>query len=91
MPKFITVHRAPGLIEEEMRANAGPVFESKRARFLENYVNLMDGFIVTVYEAGDRDALVREFERLGFPYDEIHEVQISTTREEMAKRMGREP
>ena len=91
MPRYITIHRAPGLIEEEMRANAGPVFESKYARFLNNYVNLMDGFIATVYEADDQAALIREFERLGFPYEEIHEVQYASTREEMARRMGREP
>jgi hypothetical protein len=30
-----------------------------------------------VYEAADQAALEREFERLGFPWDEVHEIQIS--------------
>lgn len=41
------------------------------------YADMFSGFIVTVYEADDQAALEREFERLGFPWDEIHEVQIS--------------
>jgi hypothetical protein len=38
---------------------------------------MFSGFLVTVYAATDQTALERQFERLGFPWDEIHEVQIS--------------
>jgi hypothetical protein len=37
---------------------------------------MFSGFIVTVYEAEDQAALESEFERLGFPWDEVHAVQV---------------
>jgi Nickel responsive protein SCO4226-like len=77
MPRFVTVHRAPGLSREEFQANAAAVLECKYALFEHMYVDMFSGFIVTVYEASDQAALEREFERLGFPWDEVHEIQIS--------------
>ena len=91
MPTFITIHRAPGVTREEVAQRGGEVLESKHAKFLQNYVNLADGFIVTVYEATDQAALEREYERLGFPFDEIHEVQFGMTREGLAQRLGKKP
>jgi len=75
--RFVTIHRAPGLSREEFQANAGPVLECTYAQFEHMYADMFTGFIVTVYQADDQAALEREFERLGFPWDEIHEVQIS--------------
>ena len=40
------------------------------------WVDMFNGFVVTVYEAEDQAALEREFERLGFPWDEVHAVQV---------------
>jgi hypothetical protein len=40
------------------------------------WVDMFSGFIVTVYEADDQAALESEFERLGFPWDEVHAVQV---------------
>jgi hypothetical protein len=77
MARFVTIHRAPGLSREEFQANAAPVLECTYARFEHMYVDMISGFIVTVYEAADQAALEREFERLGFPWDEVHEIQIS--------------
>ena len=77
MARFVTIHRAPGLSREEFQANAAPVLECTYAQFEQMYVDMVSGFIVTVYEAADQAALEREFERLGFPWDEVHEVQIS--------------
>ncbi len=88
MSQFITIHRAPGLTEEEFAANAPAVLEGKHARFVQSFVNLLEGFIVTVYEADDKDALEREFERLGFPFDEMHEVQLATTRDGLAQLLA---
>lgn len=92
MPQFITIHRAPGLKREEFAANAPEVYRGTHATFLQSYVNLGDGFIVSVYEAKSRDALEEEFERVGFPFDEIHEIQLSQSRaqlEGMLKQMGK--
>lgn len=92
MPQFITIHRAPGLKREEFARNAPEVFKGKHATFLQSYVNLAAGFIASIYEAASRDALEEEFERVGFPFDEIHEIQFAQSRaqlEQMLKSMGK--
>jgi len=92
MPQFITIHRAPGLKREEFAQNAPEVFKGKHATFLQSYVNLGAGFIASIYEAANRDALEEEFERVGFPFDEIHEIQFAQSRaqlEQMLKSMGK--
>ena len=92
MPQYITIHRAPGLKREEVAGNAINVYNGQLAKYLQMYVNLADGFIVSVYEADDRAKLEEQFEILGFPHDEIHEVQFAQSREQMAgmlKSMGK--
>jgi len=81
VPQFISIHRAPGLSQEEFQQNAPDVLESKYAKSLHTYANVFEGFIVTLYEGESADAVVKEFERLGFPHDEIHEIQINMPRE----------
>jgi hypothetical protein len=48
MPQFVTVHRAPGLSQEEFAQNAPDVLESKHATMLHTYANVFEGFIVTL-------------------------------------------
>jgi hypothetical protein len=94
MPKYITVHRAPGLKREEVAANAPEVYGAQKAVFQHLYVNLADGFIVSIFEAPDRATLEEQFEIIGFPFDEIHELQFSQSRAEMEgmlKKMGKLP
>jgi hypothetical protein len=76
MTQFVTIHRAPGLSRDELQGNAKPVLEGVHATFKQMWVDMFSGFIVTVYEAEDQAALEREFERLGFPWDEVHAVQV---------------
>lgn len=76
MARFVTIHRAPGLSRDELQSNAGPVLEGVHAQFEQMWVDMFAGFIVTVYQAENRTALESEFERLGFPWDEVHEVQV---------------
>ncbi len=76
MTQFVTIHRAPGLSRDELQGNAKPVLEGTHATFQQMWVDMFNGFIVTVYEAEDQAALEREFERLGFPWDEVHAVQV---------------
>ena len=76
MTQFVTIHRAPGLSRDELQSNAAPVLEGVNARFQHMWVDMFSGFIVTVYEAEDQAALESEFERLGFPWDEVHAVQV---------------
>lgn len=92
MPQFMTVHRAPGLLQEQWADNAAGVYASKHATYKQAYANLTSGFIFTVHEADSREKLVEHFEELGFPFDEIHEVQLSQSYPEMVgmlKHMGR--
>lgn len=84
MGTFVTIHRAPGLSAEEITANAPAVIENKYASFRQMYANLIAGFIVSIYEADDRAAVEREFERIGFPFTEMHEVQFAGDAEQLA-------
>ena len=74
---FLSTHLAPGLTREEMDQNASEVAQCKYAQFVHLYVNMREGFIATVYEATDQKQLEREFERLGFVWDEMHEIHAS--------------
>jgi hypothetical protein len=76
MPTFVTVHRSPGLSPDEIKANGALVAESEHATFKHLYVDLYQGFLVSVYEAESQDDVEQEFERVGFPWDEIHEAQV---------------
>ncbi len=84
MPQFATIHRAPGLSQEEFMQNAADVLVGKHATMVNVFVNVFEGFIVTIYEAESSEMVVKEFERLGFPYDEVHEIQINITGEQLA-------
>jgi len=83
MPQFITVHRAPGLKREEMAANGQAVLKANIATFRQLYVNLADGFIVSIFEADSRDKVEEQLEVLGFPIDEMHEIQFAQSRAEL--------
>jgi hypothetical protein len=76
MPTFMTIHRSPGLSPEEIAANGPLVAESVHATFRHLYVSLYSGCLVSVYEAASQDDVEQEFERVGFPWDEIHEVHV---------------
>ncbi len=77
MPTYLTTHQSPGLTADEISGNAPDVAESKYATFRNLYVNMYTGFLVSIYEADDQSALEREFERVGFPFDNIHEIHFA--------------
>lgn len=77
MPTFVTTHQAPSLSDEELANTAPDVAESKYATFRQLFANKYNGYIVTIYDADDQSALEREFERMGFPFVEIHEVHFA--------------
>ncbi|HMK11751.1 MAG TPA: hypothetical protein VK461_09230 [Acidimicrobiales bacterium] len=88
MPLFASIHRAPGLSQEEFMQNAPDVLEGKYATMVNVYANIFEGFIVTIYDGASAEDVVKEFERLGFPHDEVHEVQIAITRDQLAAMLG---
>lgn len=92
MPRYMTIHRAPGLKPDDFADNALNVYNCEPATFVQSYVNLGAGFILSVYDADSLDDLEEAFEQLGFPIDETHEVQFEQSRGElegMLKGMGK--
>jgi hypothetical protein len=88
MTRFVTIHRAPGLSREELQGNAKPVLEASGAQFEQMFVDLFSGFIVTVFQAETQAALEGAFEQLGFPWDEVHEVQVQLDRPTLEKMVA---
>ena len=88
MPLFMTTHRAPGLSREEFQQNAPDVLASKHAKMLHVWVNMYEGFIVTLYEGENAKAVENEFERVGFPFEEIHEMQLDVSREQLERMVA---
>lgn len=87
MKKYMSLHRAPGLLPENWDDSSSGVYAAKRIRFVQSFVNLQVGFIFSIWEAPDPDALIEQFEEWGMPFDEIHEVQFSQTHAEMEARL----
>ena len=83
MPRYFSIHRAPGLSQEDFATNAAEVVDGRHAKHVHTFANLIDGTLVNLFDAESEDALVREFERLGWPYEEIHELELSVSAEEL--------
>lgn len=88
MPRYLAIHHAPGVSQEDFQRNIPEVLAGKHATFVQTFVNLARGTIVNIYEAADEQALAREFERIGFPFDEIQEIQFGATAEDLRKMAG---
>ncbi len=92
MPRFITIHRAPGLKGDELAQNAPQVLGAKIATFQQIYANIATGLIVSVFEADSNEKLEDQMEVLGFPVDETHEIHFAASRAElelMVKQHGK--
>jgi Protein of unknown function (DUF4242) len=85
MPRYLAIHHAPGVSQEDFQRNIPDVLAGKHATFVQTYVNLAKGTIVNLYDADDADAVARELERIGFPFDEITEVQFSASAGDLRK------
>ena len=88
MPRYLAIHHAPGVSQEDFQRNIPEVLAGKHATFVHTYVNLARGTIVNIYEAASEEALAREFERIGFPFDEIQEIQFGATADDLRKMSG---
>ncbi|MFJ8816212.1 MULTISPECIES: DUF4242 domain-containing protein [Amycolatopsis] len=84
MATFLTLHQAPGLSADEIAGYGPEVAQGVHARFRNLFVNLRSGFIVTIYEADSQDAVEQEFERIGFPFDDIHEIDYTLDEAQLA-------
>lgn len=88
MPRYLAIHHAPGVSQEDFQRNIPEVLRGKHAKFLQTYVNLSAGTIVNIYDAESADDLQRELERIGFPFDEIQEIQFAASAEDLRKMTG---
>jgi hypothetical protein len=86
MPRFLVIHHAPGVTTEDFQKSIPSVLEGRHATFVHCYANLVDGVIVNLYDGA---SVGRELERIGFPYDEIKELQFAASADELRKMAGR--
>jgi hypothetical protein len=83
MARFISLHRSPGLSKEDFAQNGAEIVNGKYAQHVVTYINFFDGTIVNLFDAETEDMLVKEFERVGFPFEEIHEVHLTATTDDL--------
>ena len=83
MAKFLVIHHAPGVTPEQFQENVPDILANRHATFLHCYANMAAGTIVNLYEADDADAVEREMESIGFPFDEIAEVQFDASADDL--------
>lgn len=88
MPRYLVIHHAPGVSQEDFQRNIPEVLKSKHAGFVQTYVNLSSGTVVNIYEGESAEAVGRELERVGFPYDEIQEIQFEGTAADLRVMVG---
>jgi Protein of unknown function (DUF4242) len=87
MPRYLVIHHAPGVSQEDFQRNVPEVLAGKHATFVHSYVNLAVGTIVNIYEAESEEAVGRELERIGFPYDEIQQIQFEASADQLREMM----
>jgi hypothetical protein len=80
LPLYLSIHRSPGLSDEEIAGYAPDVKKCVHAQFRNLFVNLDEGYIVTVYEGDSAEAVQSEFERIGWPWDTTTEIQFTLDR-----------
>ena len=51
MPRYLAIHHAPGVSQEDFQRNIPDVLAGKYAKFVHTYVNLSKGTIVNIYDA----------------------------------------
>ena len=83
MPRYLVIHHAPGVTAEDFQKSVPAVVESKYATFVQCYANMVDGLIINLYDAESEQAVARELERIGFPFDEIKELQFAASAAEL--------
>jgi hypothetical protein len=85
MPRYLVIHHAPGVNQEDFQRNIPEVLKGKHATFMQTFVNLAAGTIVNIYEGASSEEVGRELERVGFPFDEIQEIQFAASADDLRK------
>ena len=75
MARYIGLHTIPGFTRE-MLAGATPELEKLQTpAFLRAYTSFSEGKVVCEWESSDKDSVAKAYADLGFPYDEIVQVE----------------
>ena len=80
MSRYLGLHTLPGF-SKDMLAQATPALEQLAAQtgsptvFIRAYSGFREGKVVCEFEAPSKNALADVYGKLGFPYDEIVEVE----------------
>ncbi len=85
MALFLSIHQTPGLSPEEIAGYAPDVAKNVHATFRQMYAHTDTGFVVSVYEADSAAAVEQEFERVGFPFDSINELNYTLDAAELER------
>jgi len=88
MPRYLVIHHSPGVTPEDFQRSVPAVLEGKFASFVQCYANMVDGLIVNLYDGDSEQAVARELERIGFPFDEIKELQFAASAADLRKMIG---
>jgi Protein of unknown function (DUF4242) len=88
MPRYLVIHHSPGVTAEDFQKSVPAVLEGKYATFVQSYANLSDGVIINLYDGESESAVGRELERIGFPFDEVKEVQFAASADDLKRMAG---
>ncbi|MEK7217247.1 MAG: nickel-binding protein [Chloroflexota bacterium] len=75
MARYIGLHTLPGFTREALAAATPMLGTTKGATFMRAYSGFRDGKVVCEFDAASKDAVAQAYKELGFPYDEIVEVE----------------
>ena len=90
MALFVSLHQAPGLSPEEIAGYGPDTPKAVSATFRQLYVNTDTGSRRLGVRGGQRQAAVeQEFERVGFPFDSINEIDFTLSAAELAQMLAR--
>ena len=88
MPRYLVIHHAPGVSQEDFQRSMPEVLAGKHATFVQTYGNLARGTIVNIYEGESEAAVGRELERVGFPFDGIQAIQFEGSAADLRQMSG---
>jgi hypothetical protein len=82
MPKFMATHTLPpgGMTEQQVKEFAQAAQQDATVRGYRSFVNLSEGKALCVLEAPDKQAVASWFQKMGMPFDSIHQVELEGDR-----------
>lgn len=74
MARYVGLHTLPGFTREMLSAATPALGDFKSPTFIKAYSSFTDGKVVCEWEARGKDEVAAAYKRIGFPYDEIVQV-----------------